>query len=210
MEIKRVKLASIKVASFNPEERSDPQGKDLGKLQKSIETHGLFYPVLVDKKNNLIDGHRRLTAASNLGWEEIPAIVVEGDADHAEIYANVNYTAKYLSGNETLRVWLKNPMAVSPASARTLARYEEMVGRPLIERIAKAGMATKALGQAVSIASYVDRAGDVRFIRKTVSWLIKHRGSKLVTAYMRLQQSPAALYKAIESGKELKPVFRSK
>lgn len=48
---------------------------DLTSLKKSLETYGLLYPIIINSKNVLITGERRLTAAKELGWEEIDVIV---------------------------------------------------------------------------------------------------------------------------------------
>jgi ParB-like chromosome segregation protein Spo0J len=59
--------------------------KDLGDLEpltSSIQAIGLLQPVVVDSRNGLIAGQRRIEAARRLGWTEIEAIVA-GDADDA-------------------------------------------------------------------------------------------------------------------------------
>jgi len=51
-------------------------------LAKSMESRGLKYPIIVRKVNDeyeIIDGHRRFTCATMLGWNEIEAIIVEAE-----------------------------------------------------------------------------------------------------------------------------------
>src|SRR5207249_6209479 len=51
-------------------------------LESSIRTSGLLQPITVRKTGELfelITGERRLRAATNLGWKEIPAIVRDFD-----------------------------------------------------------------------------------------------------------------------------------
>ncbi len=52
---------------------------DVTALKKSIETVGLIHPVTISKKNELLAGARRLQAARELGWDEIPVHVVDRD-----------------------------------------------------------------------------------------------------------------------------------
>jgi ParB family chromosome partitioning protein len=50
-------------------------------LEQSISMIGLIQPIVVDENNNLVAGHRRLTACQRLGWDKVPVYVwkdVEG------------------------------------------------------------------------------------------------------------------------------------
>ncbi|MDK2819171.1 MAG: ParB N-terminal domain-containing protein [Spirochaetota bacterium] len=47
---------------------------DLSSLKQSIEKYGLLHPIIINKKNELISGERRLTAVKELGWEDIDVI----------------------------------------------------------------------------------------------------------------------------------------
>ena len=54
--------------------------KDIGELEtlkNSIQEIGLLQPIVVDEKNNLIAGQRRLMACKELGWKEIDVKIVE-------------------------------------------------------------------------------------------------------------------------------------
>jgi ParB-like chromosome segregation protein Spo0J len=58
--------------------------KDLGNIDDlvdSIREVGLLHPVVVDHGGNLIAGERRLAACRRLGLRDIPATIVELDAD---------------------------------------------------------------------------------------------------------------------------------
>lgn len=54
---------------------------NLDALQASIEKVGLINPVMIDEKNNLLAGYRRLSACKKLGWKEIEANVVQLNGD---------------------------------------------------------------------------------------------------------------------------------
>ena len=58
--------------------------KDLGDiiaLETSIGKIGLLNPIIIDERNRLLAGYRRLTACRNLGWHEIEVKVVTTDSD---------------------------------------------------------------------------------------------------------------------------------
>jgi len=50
---------------------------DLNSLAESIKRHGLLHPVVITSEKILVAGHRRLEAAKLLGWERIPATVID-------------------------------------------------------------------------------------------------------------------------------------
>lgn len=54
---------------------------DISALENSIHRVGLLNPIVVDEKNRLVAGYRRLTACRNLGWQEIEVTIVNFDGD---------------------------------------------------------------------------------------------------------------------------------
>jgi ParB family chromosome partitioning protein len=49
---------------------------DLNSLVQSIKDIGLLHPVVINEKNYLIAGHRRIEAVKQLGWSQVPVTVV--------------------------------------------------------------------------------------------------------------------------------------
>ena len=68
---KRVKLSSVIVP-----ERIRSETGSVRDLCSSMSKYGLLQPIIIDKNYKLIAGYRRFTAAYELGWEQIDAIVV--------------------------------------------------------------------------------------------------------------------------------------
>ncbi len=54
---------------------------DIAALENSIRKVGLLNPIVIDEKNRLVAGYRRLMACRNLGWQEIETTVVNFDGD---------------------------------------------------------------------------------------------------------------------------------
>jgi ParB family chromosome partitioning protein len=54
---------------------------DISALENSIRRVGLLNPIVIDEKNRLVAGYRRLTACRNLGWQEIEVTIVNFDGD---------------------------------------------------------------------------------------------------------------------------------
>lgn len=57
--------------------RRDPG--DIEALAASMNVHGLLHPIVLDRRNELIAGGRRLAAAKRLGWKTINALIVDAD-----------------------------------------------------------------------------------------------------------------------------------
>lgn len=78
--LRNIPIALITSNPFQP--RKSFQAVELRELQESLQTSGLLQPVTVrhaptGKGFELIAGERRLRAAANLGWKEIPAVIKE-------------------------------------------------------------------------------------------------------------------------------------
>jgi ParB family chromosome partitioning protein len=74
----QVPLDQIETNPFQPRKDFDPE--DLAQLKASLATHGLLQPVVVrpnGKGFQLIAGERRLRAAREAGWTEIPVRIVD-------------------------------------------------------------------------------------------------------------------------------------
>ena len=162
-----VAISKLKPAKYNPGSRT----KQLGSLMKSIEEVGLLVPILVTKHNSVVDGHRRLAACKELGWEEIPCIVVEGDP--ATLFAHASQNVRKLSGNETLVAYLMEENAIATRMRVALNNAEEVLGRKKLEAMAKRGLSYRTFRIARQIAREADRETPA-MLRKATDWLIRY------------------------------------
>lgn len=79
-ELQRIPLSRIRPNPFQPRREFDPV--ELAELEGSLRASGLLQPISVRRHGDafeLIAGERRVRAANNIGWSEIPAIVREFD-----------------------------------------------------------------------------------------------------------------------------------
>ncbi len=77
---------------------------DLTDLIKSISEIGLLHPVVINENNQLVAGQRRLLACKKLGWQEIPATLIDLDnlvrGEHDE-----NTIRKDFTPSEAVAIW---------------------------------------------------------------------------------------------------------
>ncbi|MBN2092732.1 ParB/RepB/Spo0J family partition protein [candidate division KSB1 bacterium] len=87
--IEQVAVANVKPNPFQPRHHFDPEA--LNELKNSIDEKGLIQPITVrrmeDKTFQLIAGERRLRAVQELGFEFIPAYIldIKSDEDMLEL-----------------------------------------------------------------------------------------------------------------------------
>lgn len=67
----------ISISDIKVRKRIRKENGDINSLMESLQTHGLINPIVVTEKFELIAGFRRYTAAKTLGWDTIPATIVE-------------------------------------------------------------------------------------------------------------------------------------
>jgi len=80
--LKSIPVTQIARNPFQPRTEFNPD--ELQELQESLKSSGLLQPITVRRRPGkdgfeLIAGERRLRAATQLGWKEIPAIIKEID-----------------------------------------------------------------------------------------------------------------------------------
>ena len=62
---------------------------DLESLAESLKRYGQISPILINKKNILVAGERRLEAAKSLGWRTINAAITESSSELARLELEV-------------------------------------------------------------------------------------------------------------------------
>ena len=168
--IKLLRVTDVKGAEYNPVRRTAT--KRLKELLRSMSEIGLLYPILVDERYKIIDGHRRHACALELGWETIPAIVVpDARGNRDAIYASVNITAAKMTGNESLAAWLGNTHAASPRNQKLFAEMTNTLGISLVMRLAETGLSSRVYQTACRIGRYCGDSS-VDFVRLATKWLM--------------------------------------
>jgi len=125
----RIDISQIDGASTQPRQDFDPA--EMQSLAESIAAHGLLQPVVVRRlgeRYQLIAGERRLRAAIQAGWTDVPANIVEADDRQvAEMAMIENLHRKDL-----------NPLEKAASFHRYLEQYgctqDELAGRLKLDR----------------------------------------------------------------------------
>ncbi len=194
---KMVELSTLKDAAHNPPNRVTP--KNIRALSDSMETLGLLQPITIALNGQIIEGHRRVAAARQLGWTHIEAnIIKDGDSD--AIYGSLNTTARKLSGCDALYVWLENPQAVVVSARKQFNDMTAVLGRPLVKRMCAAGFSRRVFLTATRIARYCEH-NDAETVKDIVEWLLKFPVTGQVMKAIEAGESPRVILNAVRNGK---------
>lgn len=78
MNIQTMKIAEIREATYNPRKKLKPGDAEYRKIKKSIKKFGLVEPLVWNQRTKtLVGGHQRLQVMRDLGWTEVPVVVVD-------------------------------------------------------------------------------------------------------------------------------------
>lgn len=79
MDLRRIKIADLVPASYNPRKALKPGDKEYEKIKRSIEEFGYCEPIIVNSDLTIIGGHQRVSVLKDLGYSEIDCIVIDID-----------------------------------------------------------------------------------------------------------------------------------
>ncbi len=121
-------IADLKFARFNSKRRNEL--KQMGRLRRTIEEHGLLSPILLCNDSATIhDGHRRATIYEELGHTEIECLVT--DLDPKKNWGAANAGAKPHDGHDWLfAAWKGASLSEAPPALKNkIAAVMEIFGR---------------------------------------------------------------------------------
>lgn len=166
--------ALLRASPMNQDKRTTPDA--LRDLKEDIKGRGVVVPLIVSDTGEVIDGHRRLACAQQLGIKIVPVMRVPPDVDASELYCALNETSRKLSSREWLCRYQYGGGVPRRLRAR-LGRLREIGGDALLNRIAAEGLSpTSILNIAHQIAHHVGKpASDTTFLRDAIAWVIDGR-----------------------------------
>jgi ParB-like chromosome segregation protein Spo0J len=201
MFVDKVFIDDIVVGERRREEFGDIDG-----LTESINTYGLFHPVIIDDKNNLIAGERRLRACKLLGWSEIPARLFQDltDKERREIELEENMRRKDLTPYEQSKELVKKAKKIAPVISTAVVEKDSR-GRKTQHEAPKKDIA-QALG--IGASSLVRAEQHVAAVEKYPELSVVPTQKDAVAAAKALDKMPererrSALTKIISGGKQV-------
>lgn len=181
-QVRHVSPTQLYDSPQQPETRGKAAGP-LNQLKTSITKVGLQYPPLVIAKPNnkyqVIDGHRRIAVMKDLGWQLIPVIATEGNAD--ELFAAVSGNVAKMKSFEWISVHLAGGAVPSGPIKSCISKIEQHMGKEFLQRLSKKRTSPGIWNVANRVIRYLKLEEGER--REVLLWL-EQFGTQNIAAYI--------------------------
>lgn len=127
----------VRIESVVVRKRIRSELGDLAPMMDSLRRHGQLSPILINRRSELIAGHRRLESARRLGWTSVQAVMVEQESDRSmlELEIEENLQRKQLNEDELAAALLRLERLRQPGCLqRVLHRCSDLWRRVLLRR----------------------------------------------------------------------------
>lgn len=116
--------------------------KDLGDLENlkdSLRTYGLLNPITLNSRYELIAGERRLTAATQLGWTNIQANIVDNltEVEQLEMEIEENNQRKEFTDEELLKGYMRLEKLRNPGFFYRIYLFIKKIIQKIIDSFSK-------------------------------------------------------------------------
>lgn len=116
--------------------------KDLGDLENlkdSLRTYGLLNPITLNSRYELIAGERRLTAATQLGWTNIQANIIDNltEVEQLEMEIEENNQRKEFTDQELLQGYMRLERLRNPGFFYRIYLFIKKIIKKIIDSFSK-------------------------------------------------------------------------
>lgn len=95
MNLKKLKIWDLEVATYNPRKELTEKDKEYQKIKNSIIEFGYITPIVVNSDMTVISGHQRVKVLKDLKYEDIDCIIVNFDKNKEKL---LNIALNKISG----------------------------------------------------------------------------------------------------------------
>jgi hypothetical protein len=132
-----------------------------------------------------------------LGWQEAPVLVAVGRPE--ELFSAVCGNTKPVTATQWIDVYLKGGEVPSGPTRSNIRRLEETVGRDFLRKLANAGLSPQIWNVANRTIRYAPLDGSS--LPNVLEWLLDHKITRQVAAWITGQNPPQELQRAFSEGR---------
>ncbi len=187
-----VKIADLHLASFNPTKRT--QDNAIRSLINSMREFGQLAPITITSKNEVADGHRRIAAALQLGWDSVHATIAPAHLTLSALWVAINADTKPINGAAYIEATHRG-LSVEQVRGRHRVLIEtamEWMGEGAIALLAEYGKSTDVIGISRKIGNFIGAEQPAEYA-KVLSWIVRHNMA-LVANQQAKYQIPAEMF----------------
>ena len=204
-QVELLPLEEIDISEFNVRRREITA--DLDELARSLDRFGLHQPIVVARKGDrfaVVVGQRRYLAAKQLGWDQIPALLLSQPTERVQatiLSLSENIQRRDLSARDksdafvSLREALGSVAAVAEAVGVTTQTVRNWLGyaavpEPIKEFVQEGGLTRD---QATRIVRHVEEPqAAVEIARRVSAAPVKDQRERILESARELPGRPAA------------------
>jgi hypothetical protein len=196
-----IAVKDVIIEGFNPALRTT-NGAMRGLVEQVRRYGRVLVPIILTKDNRLIDGHRRVAAAKELGIECVPCIFIDGDPRQLFSALNNSSSNRALKPTEWMDFYLQGGDVPSKDLVSKISGLEKLVGRRGLRELADRGISPSIYQWVVLVSNYCDDTSH-KFMTSLLWWMINHRMSYTARKAVESGTPPQMIFDAIQSDKPL-------
>lgn len=207
-KVEMINVDELKTSPIQPPNRI--QHHSIAGLKNSIKDHGILQPILVAKDFTIIDGHRRVACAIDLGIKSVPCIF--SDLDYQTGFIETNSFTRKISTQDDLFVYLTGGK-MTGRSKKNIVILESIIGRDGLEKMVEQNYAPGTIFGSLAIImpylfpnmpkSLMWTSGNNPYAKKVANWMIKHRESLGIRTAVSMKMPPETIKMFIDADKPL-------
>ena len=172
--LEMVQVSKLRKNGFNANLRINKESKKYKALRESIREFGILDPVNVSPDGLIIDGHRRIECAKDIGLQEVLCIVTSTNAQRAWAECAMNQLGT--NGRQIIQATAQglDPVYLPKPIADVVRDLQDLAGPDLYQTMAADGVSTyvrKAVNDLCRYTGDDSHEWRVRVLR----WVVRHK-----------------------------------
>lgn len=174
-----MQVSKLHFNGFNPELRINKKSPKYRRLLKSMRQHGQLSAILVSLDGLVIDGHRRLSCAIDLGMTEVLVDIISSNAQETWVECVTNQQG--FNGRQVIQATAQglNAIYLPKDLATAVVDLQELAGEDLYAEMAKSGISPHVRNAVAKVCRYTgDNSPEWRSM--VLRWIVRHNMQKKI------------------------------
>jgi len=173
-----IPVVKLRPNGFNPALRVRKSSNKYKMLRESIRQYGIIEPLIVSPDGLVINGHRRLACALDLGLTEVLCVVTNRNAQQSWTESIVNQQG--INGRQIIQATAQglDPVYLPKPIADTVIDLQELAGPEFYSEMAMGGDVSTYVRKAVNDVCRYTGDESYEWRARVLRWVVKHKMQK--------------------------------